>query len=192
MEQRSESWYAWRGKGIGSSDAPIIMGVSPWSTRRKLWLQKTGREKNEFKGNWATERGNELEPKARAMYELQTGYESPPILTENPEFPFIRASLDGYYTCGGVILEIKCPGKADHELALAGFVPEKYIPQIQHQFLAKPEAKKADYFSFDGSRGVIVEVWPDEVYLKRLLWEEKIFWDCIINNIEPNEGVTYE
>ena len=27
-EPQTEEWHQWRGKGIGSSDAPIIMGVS--------------------------------------------------------------------------------------------------------------------------------------------------------------------
>lgn len=33
---------ALRRKTIGASDAPIILGVSPWSSPHELWLEKTG------------------------------------------------------------------------------------------------------------------------------------------------------
>ena len=45
MEQKSEEWLDWRKKGIGSSDAPIIMGVSPWKTPFELWEEKTGTQR---------------------------------------------------------------------------------------------------------------------------------------------------
>lgn len=40
--QNTQEWEKFRLQKIGASDAPIIMGVSPWKTPFQLWLEKTG------------------------------------------------------------------------------------------------------------------------------------------------------
>ena len=54
-----------RQKWIGGSDIPIIMGISPFTTRFDLLLYKAGLLENEFNGNEYTEYGNIMEPKIR-------------------------------------------------------------------------------------------------------------------------------
>lgn len=54
-----------RQKWIGGSDTPIIMGISPFTTRFDLLLFKAGLQENEFEGNEYTEYGNTMEPKIR-------------------------------------------------------------------------------------------------------------------------------
>lgn len=83
-------------------------------------------------------------------------------------FDWMMASLDGIDIDGQAILEIKCPGPSDHELAKAGKIPEKYIPQLQHQ-LAVTGLKLAYYFSFDGTDGVIVEIERDEIFIAKII-----------------------
>lgn len=181
---QEQNWHEWRKKGIGASDAPIIMGVSPWKTPYQLWLEKTGKVKADKIGNWATQRGHDLEPKARAQYELEIGVNCPPRLVEYAEFPVIRASLDGWDEKNNVVLEIKCPGAADHSKALSGEVPEKYWPQLQHQLLVTG-ANKAHYYSFDGEKGVLIEVEPDKKYCAKLFMELKKFWECVETDTPP-------
>jgi predicted phage-related endonuclease len=82
------------------------------------------------------------------------------------------------------VLEIKCPGAADHSKALAGEVPEKYWPQLQHQLLVTG-ANKAHYYSFDGEKGVLIEVEPDKKYCAKLFIEIKKFWDCVESDTPP-------
>lgn len=179
------NWHEWRKKGLGSSDAPIVMGVSPWMTPYQLWEQKTNKVKKEFTGNWATERGNKLEPIARAQYEFEQGCESKAILVVNAQYPFIRSSLDGYNTVDDAVLEIKCPGKDDHAKALEGSVPEKYFPQIQHQLLTMSQAKVCHYYSFDGEKGVLVVVYRDEAYQLKLFEALCKFWNCVQTDTPP-------
>jgi putative phage-type endonuclease len=186
MEQQSETWHEWRGKGLGSSDAPIIMGTSPWKTAYQLWEEKTKKVKNTFKGNFATDRGNRLEPMIRACYEFEQNHEAPPILCSNPQYPFIRASLDGYCVAKNIILEIKAPGQVDHATALEGKVPEKYYPQLQHQLLAMPEAKLCHYYSSDGKESrALVEVTRDPEYQEKLLEALTKFWKCVAEDTPP-------
>lgn len=40
LDQRTDEWLMWRSQGIGASDAPVIMGVSPWSDPVSLWMEK--------------------------------------------------------------------------------------------------------------------------------------------------------
>lgn len=178
-------WKEWRSKGLGASDAPIVMGVSPWTTRYQLWEEKTGLKLNNRSNNWATRRGNEMEPKARAHYELIHGIEMPVAFIEHKEYPFIRASLDGYNEEHKIILEIKCPGAADHLLAAEGKVPEKYYPQLQHQLLVTG-AKEVHYYSFDGESGHLVVVRPDLEYIQNLFNELSKFWELVVKKTPPS------
>jgi putative phage-type endonuclease len=126
MQQNSAEWHQWRGKGLGSSDAPIVMGKSKWATRYELWLQKTGLAiKKEF-SNYATSRGHNLEAIARKHWELETGLKAPATNFTHAEYDYLRASLDGYNAQNNLILEIKCPGKADHDTAKQMRVPLHY------------------------------------------------------------------
>jgi len=177
-------WLAWRRAGIGASDAPTIMGVSPWGTPYKLWCDKTGLTPLVDSNSWATDRGNELEPMARADYELMHGLDMPVVLAAHAEYPFLRASLDGYNAEHKIILEIKCPGAADHASAAGGKVPDKYFPQLQHQLLVTGAAK-AHYYSFDGRKAHLVEVLPDHSYIQGLLKKELAFWQCVTDKTPP-------
>jgi len=183
MNQSGDNWTLWRKKGLGSSDAPVIMGVSPWKTPLQLWEEKIGIGKP-FQGNFATQRGTDMEPKARAAFELEIGDEFPPVVAEHINYPFIRASLDGFNVGLDTILEIKCPGKDDHATAKAGKVPEKYWPQLQHQLLVTG-AKCLFYYSYDGESGATVIVQPDLQYIENLLRQEIAFWDLVQNKIAP-------
>lgn len=176
-------WHAWRRQGIGASDAPIIMGVSPYSTPHKLWLVKTGRDKSS-QSNWATRRGQEMEPAARAYYELMTGVDMPPTLLEHYEFPWLRASMDGWNNEHKIGLEIKCPGAKNHALALAGKVPDEYYPQLQHQLFVSG-ADYIDYFSFDGTKGVTVRVIADLEYILSYVSKARAFWDLVEQDQPP-------
>ncbi len=42
-----EEWLQWRNRGIGSSDAPVAVGVSRYKAPLELWLEKTGRKEPE-------------------------------------------------------------------------------------------------------------------------------------------------
>lgn len=174
MIQGSNEWLMWRRLGICSSDAPQLMGCSPWGTPTTLWLNKTGRV-GEKVSNFAMQRGINLEPKARAMYELKHGIEMPAALCVHPKYDFIRASLDGHNPELRKVLEIKCPGKVDHALAVSGQVPEKYKWQIVLQLLAA-DALTCDYWSFDGAEGVRIVVPRDYVLEDILLKASRDFW----------------
>lgn len=185
-------WLEWRKQGIGSSDVPAIMGVSPWKTKLQLWAEKTSTEPVVETSSYITDKGNRFEPKIRSLYEFQCGYEFPVALVTMEKFPFMRASLDGRSTDRVINIEIKLVGKDDHELAKAGKVPEKYIPQVQHQLLVSG-AKWCEYLSYhDNDNGnvipenlAVVTVLPDPIYQAKLLEECVKFWDLVQTKKPP-------
>lgn len=174
--QNTPEWLEFRRKKIGASDAPIILEVSPWKTPYQLWLEKTSGVLPATSAR--QKRGVELEELARQTFEKKTGMIMFPKVILHPTFDWMMASLDGIDIDGQSIVEIKCPGQTDHDTAKAGKIPEKYIPQLQHQ-LAVTGLKLAYYFSFDGSEGVIVEVERDNDYIERMIDLEKAFWECV-------------
>lgn len=185
MNNEKKTWLEQRRLGIGSSDAPIILGLSPWSTPYKLWCEKLSTEIPEDNGNWATARGNNLEPLARSLYEEKVGKLFPAKNVVHSEYDFLRASLDGYNEEENIVLEIKCPGAADHLLAVEGGVPLKYIPQLQHQLMVTG-AKECHYVSYDGAQSLaLVVVQPNPEYAAELLVAEQAFWKLVQDGTPP-------
>jgi putative phage-type endonuclease len=178
-----EQWHQWRRAGIGSSDAAVILGVSPWRTPYQVWQEKVFGDSEQL-DNSAMARGRELEPVARTWFEKAMNVSVFPKNKEHKDQSFIRASLDGIDMEEKVLVEIKCPNAADHLVALNKKVPEKYIPQVQHQLLVTG-LPGMYYVSFDGSNGAIVEVARDNAYIKAMLLEEQKFWDMVLNKKAP-------
>jgi len=168
---------------LGASDAPIIMGVSPWRTPYQLWEDKLGLAEDQ-KDNYAMKRGRELEPLARDAYTMYTGNIVEPKQVFHPKIKYMMANLDGITDDHSVAVEIKCPGEEDHKLAKEGLVPEKYIPQLQHQ-LAVIGINQLHYFSYRDGDIALVEVGRDEGYIKNLCLEERKFWTCVENLTPP-------
>jgi len=179
----NESWHQWRRGGIGSSDAAVILGVSPWRTPKQLWEEKVYGNCEQL-DNSSMARGRELEPVARTWFEKAMNVSVFPQNRTNKECDFIRASLDGLDMEEKILVEIKCPNREDHLVAINEKVPEKYIPQVQHQLLVTG-LDGMYYCSFDGCNGAIVEVARDNAYIASMLEEEQKFWDLVLSKKAP-------
>ena len=185
LRQNSADWLDWRRGGLGSSDAPVVMGDSRWMTARTLWEIKTHRSEEPERDNLATRRGRRLEAAARAAYEAETAEIMEPHCMSHDHLSWMRASLDGLNFEGSLVLEIKCPlRRRDHALALEGQVPGHYYAQLQHQ-LEVSRARELHYWSFDGRRGALVKVMPDQGYIERLVQAEIEFWRNVTENRWP-------
>jgi putative phage-type endonuclease len=187
LHQNTREWLRWRLEGIGSSDAPVIMGESNFKTPRALWSIKTGRAV-EVGDNPAARRGRELEQRARSAYETRIGVQMEPACLVHEELNWMRASLDGFSFDGSIVLEIKCPSsRRDQAAALEGRIPAHYYAQIQHQ-LEVSRAEEAHYWSFDGTTGTLVRAQPDRGYMARLIEAEAAFWQKVVENFWPGHS----
>jgi putative phage-type endonuclease len=194
IQQQTTEWLKFRSTRIGASEAPIIMGDSPWSTPRQLWEQKAGlRPPSE--SNFATNRGNRFEPVARSLYELETGLELPAKVLVHPRYNFIMASLDGCNDTNTIICEIKIAGAEVLEQAKKGIVHQKYFAQVQHQ-LEVTGAKENHFFVCYAQRNKItgedkivdtalVKAKRDDEYIKTLIEKECEFYRYMIEKTPP-------
>ncbi len=173
LTQGSKEWLEFRKKKIGGSDAPIIMQKSPWSTPFKLWCEKLSLVPEKEK-TARMQNGLDLEPQARKEFERLSGHIVFPQVLVSKEYDFMMASFDGLDIEQKHAVEIKCPGKVDHESAMDGVVPEKYMPQLQHQMIVA-KLEMIFYFSYDENSSKIIEVERNDVYAKKIISEEQKF-----------------
>lgn len=176
--QQSQEWINLRlGKVTASKIADVLATVKTGEavTRRNYRMQLvcerlTGR-KAETYTNAHMERGNALEPLARASYEIRKSVMVDEVgFINHPSIEMAGASPDGLVFGGSI--EIKCPTPANHlETALRGTAPSQYIPQMQWQMACLGNAYKyVDFVSYCPDVGedlelFIVRVPRDDEYI---------------------------
>lgn len=193
LVQNSTEWEEYRKTGLGASDFPVIMGVSPYSTRLALYSEKIGEPVEKKSNNFIMSLGHKFEPQVRARLEIETSIEFDPEVVEMEDFPWLRASLDACSFEHGIFAEIKYMGKKNFDLVKATNEPlEHHMPQVQGQFMVTGFEKglyipytlnkeKTDIEDF-----LYVEVSVNKNYIERHLFPElKRFWDCVVNRIPP-------
>lgn len=192
LNQQADDWLSWRKSGIGGSDAGIVLGLSPWKSKYDLWAIKTGK-KLEDPMNAAMKRGVDLEPEARMAFERMTGIDMKPACYQHDHYSWMRCSLDGISDNETQLLEIKCPGEANHNKALDGHVPDHYVAQMQH-CMAVTGAEGCYYFSYRpesvGTEQAMIIVPRDEAYIKDLIEKESAFWAFVSSNTPPETDFT--
>lgn len=186
LEQNTNDWLAWRKTRLGSSDAPIIMGNSPYCSPRNLWEEKLGlSERKSVKGYWIDE-GKRLEEIIRKRISHEMGIDFQPDCVELLNKPY-SSSGDGVSPCGTIMLEIKTGGKELWDLARTGNVKPDHFTQCQHHMLVRHDVKRLYIVigNDDPNQDIIIEVKRDEEYIKSL--EEKLdeFQGFIDNFMAP-------
>jgi putative phage-type endonuclease len=178
LVQGSAEWYEHRRGLRNASETPAVLGISPWATPYQLWLQKTGRAEAET--NEAMRHGTAMEPLARHAYEVETGNVMQPLVLQDGPY---CASLDGLTLEGELLVEIKAPlrGRSSTlwRAVAEGQVPEHYRMQIQHQLMVSG-ARLAHLWVFDGERGLLCPLEPDEAAWARI----REGWDAFMPYVE--------
>lgn len=184
LENPEKKWHDERKQSIGSSDIPIILGLSPYKTPRDLWLLKTG-QKEPDEQNFAQRRGIEIEPIAREWVNKMSGKIFIPQRFVHKINPRFTANLDGYCVETNEVIEIKFSGQKDHATAKSGIIPPHYLPQVEWQYIVS-ECTKLYYVSFQENDSVVIEVpKPNEERVKYLTYVASSFLELIDHKIEP-------
>lgn len=187
VTQGSKDWHTFRALGFGASEANLIAGYDKFGSVVDLWNFKTGAVVRDDVINAAMQHGIDTEPEARERFEQATGIKMTPKCFEHGEYPFIRASLDGINEDHTIILEVKCPSKLGiHMKSVRGTMPEYYYPQLQHQLFVTG-AEFACFWSYMPTMGgFMLEIKPDQKYIKELVRREKLLWKHVQDKTEPN------
>lgn len=192
MEQRTEAWFAQRvGKVTASRVADVMATIKSGeaATRKNYRMQLvcerlTGKKEESFT-NSHMERGIELEPIARSLYEMKTSTFVTEIgFVEHPEIAMSGCSPDGLVGKDGLI-EIKCPTAANHiETLTSQTAPSKYMAQMQWQ-MACTEGKWVDFVSYcadlpEALQLCVIRVNRDNEYIENMETEVTKF----LNEVE--------
>ena len=136
---KTEDWLQAREMRIGASEAGIILGISNFKTREKLFEEKSGKRKRDYKDNEQTYRGKLLEPYIRAMFAVEHPdydvYDGTNVLLVSKDRPWQSCSLDiilrhretGELTVG----EIKT--SENRKAWESPYCPDGYFAQLCHQ-----------------------------------------------------------
>lgn len=195
LEQGTDEWLQWRNGGIGASEVSAAIGKNKYQSPKMLLNKKLGYKKDSFSDFSQTrmQRGKDLEPLVREMYQGLTGIKSEPVCVVNDKYPWLLASLDGLSECEKIVLEIKCASNKVHEMALEGQVVDYYYWQVLAQLIVT-EADYAHYVSYSDDdwfgnhqRLAIVRVDRDKLQEYSLISKTKLWWENFLKQKELKE-----
>ena len=193
-----KEWLEWRRKGIGGSDASIILGISPFATARDLYYDKLHiASYKDDTGNWvALQIGHLLEDLVAEIFHKKTGY---PIYQDkrmfyHPLYPYMLANVDYFVTLPNgetAILEIKTTsynGKDAWWINGEETVPVNYEAQGRH-YMAVMNLNHVFYCCLYGNNEdtvIIRHVERDTAYEEELIALEGIFWnEHVLKRVPP-------
>jgi len=183
MVQGDDEWHLWRRQGVCASDAPAIMGASPYKKALDIYNEKLGLVPKTIP-NEAMLRGSRLEPRARAIFEFMMEKDFPADLAVMDGFPYLRASLDGK-SSDNELCEFKYIGKKKDGIR------QDYLIQIQFQLMVTGifvnwyvpyncDATSERVFLHEP-----VKIIADNSMQEAIFKKCTLFWECVKNKIPP-------
>jgi putative phage-type endonuclease len=172
----------------------VVLGVSPFKTRKELWQEKMGLIEPVDKESPAIKRGKTLEGIVADLY-AQVKDRKVEIVKQkliHPQHPYIYAHIDRRIIDGGKrgpgVLEIKCPGIAVFNKCKREGIQEYYIIQLQH-YLGVTGLSWGAFAVFSAEQWELLEfdIHPDKEFIKLIFNEDQKFWQYVQNGEEPPE-----
>lgn len=152
VQQGSEAWLAHRRTTRNASDAPAMMGSSPYVTRSELMRRVATGIEPEI--DPATQKrfddGHKVEPLLRALAEKILGEDLYPV-TATSDDGYLGASFDGVTLAEDVSLEAKQYNASKVECILRGEIPPVDLWQVVQQFAVCEMAQRCLYLVGDGT-----------------------------------------
>ena len=177
-----DDWLSVRTTGIGGSDAPAIMGVSPFLSLVQLYLLKTGQAKSNAE-TAKTRAGHAMEAVIANLYRAETGHFVRRDLKVriHPEHRFLLVNLDRVILGdprGVGILECKnTSSQFLRRYEQEGYeLPPSWYTQVQHAMMVTGYAWAEVAAYVDGWELRIFPVARDEAFIRELQAREIRFW----------------
>ena len=199
QEDDEAAWLAARTRGIGGSDVGPICGVSPFTSARQIYLNKTGQYTDAMKpGEAAQERmrfGHLLEPVVADEYARRAKDEIKAIYTVDAtlchkDYPWALANVDRLieYADGTLgILECKTTSEYGNDEWDSGEILMTYIYQLNWYLWILGLEKGAFACLVGGNKFYHYDVWRnDELLNETIIPAAKSFWfDNVLKLQEP-------
>lgn len=185
MRQRTPEWHAARRAGIGGSDAPAVLGLSPRATPFEVWLDKTSALPSSSHEDETMVWGRVLEPAIRGEYQRRSDAQVVEVgLLRHPDFPWLICSPDG--VSGERILEIKT-ARHGAEWGDQGTdeIPLHYLVQAHHLLIVSGAAVVDVAVLIAGSEYRLYHVEPDTALHTQIIDQEWDFWHNRVERHDP-------
>lgn len=179
-----------RKKGIGASEAGIVMGLNPNVSPYQLWMVKTGRaQTDDLSAIPIVYWGSIHEEPIAQHYAKTMGVKVRRVTNTlfHKEHPFMLCHLDRKIENQSKVLECKFAMFARDDWGHSGsdIVPLPYIVQVQHQ-LAVTGYQEADLAVLIGGYDFRVYHFKrDEQLIARIIADIKEFWNCVQTDTPP-------
>ena len=203
IEQGSPEWMALRiGKIGGSRVADLLTegrGGAESLTRKKyknelIRERLTGKKLDTYKTP-AMQRGIDLEPMARAWYEVKYNtFVDQVAIVLHPSIDGAQCSPDGLVEATNSLIEIKIPNPENHldNILTGGKQLEQYYDQVQWQLACMPEKEFCDLVSYDPEmpdhlQGFVKRIYRDDEYIQTMQNAVIAFLseiETIVNNLK--------
>jgi len=189
MQVGSPEWLEERRSGIGGSEAAAVLGISRYTSRMRVYLNKIGQETPEVDNDYI-KWGNILEPVIRNQFaaEYNVEVEINEEMLRSEKHPFMVAHLDGIIhdpkkkTPG--VLEVKNVTEWKKGEWENGESPAEYIVQIQHNMEVAGLMWGYLVALIGGNRLVANYIEKDEELVKQIIEAEEEFWN---ENVIPRK-----
>lgn len=158
--QGSDAWLAHRRTTHSASDAPAMMGASPYVNRSDLIRQRATGVAREIDDatQRVFDRGHEIEPALRALAEKIIGEDLYPV-TGVSDDGYLGASFDGVTMLEDTIFEAKQHNADKRACIYDGNIPPADYWQIVQQFAVCTTATQCLYLCGDGTEENTAQLW---------------------------------
>lgn len=183
-----EDWLKYRRQGIGGSDAPCIIGVSPYKGALGVFLEKTGEITDEIEQNDGLRFGTLFEDIVAREWAKDKGWKVAKCnaIMQHPEHEFMLANVDRIYTKpDGTrgILEVKTTGMP------IGLWEDKALDSATIQnYHYQTVMGLTEGFVVVLVMGQTMYEYPvnaDEATTASLIQIESDFWEAVVNRTPP-------
>ena len=203
IAQGSPEWMALRVGKIGGSRISDLLtegrSGNESLTKRKyknelIRERLTGRKLDTYKTP-AMQRGIDLEPMARAWYEVKYNtFVDQVAIVLHPSIDGGQCSPDGIVEATNSLIEIKIPNPENHldNILTGGKQLEQYYDQVQWQLACMPEKEFCDLVSYDPEmpdhlQGFVKRIYRDDEYINNMQNAVIAFLseiETIVNNLK--------
>jgi putative phage-type endonuclease len=197
-----EAWLVARRSGVGASESAALFGLSPFSSRLSLWMEKTGRVSGWEPEGEQAERlywGSKLEAPIAETHAERTGRKlwafSPFSIARHPRIACALATPDRYIIeapdrrAKGLPeegnLEIKNTANVWGADSWGEGVPMYVQCQVQHQLWVTGRAYATVATLAMGNRLLTWDIERNESFIAELEIRVLEFWDSVVNDVQP-------
>lgn len=187
LDMSREEWLKERKKGIGGSDASVILGFNPWKSPFELYIEKTGGEVQEI-DNEAIHWGNVLEDVVAQEFSRRTGKKvrRRNQIFKHKENDWMIANIDRDVVGERALLECKTTNAFNLDAWEGDEIPPAYMCQLQHYMAVLDYEKAYIAVLIGGQKFIWKEIERDDEFIELMIEHEKNFWENhVLKGVPP-------